>query len=209
MASHKLKLIYKSRNILLDQLEFQGYNVLDYQNFSVNEIDAMVENNQLDMKAERTTDGSVVYIKYMIDGKSLRPQSLDDLVEDLFEIENILTNKEKDMIVLVVQDEPNESITSRLRYLFDKDGYYICVRTIQRLQFNVLNHVLVPRAKILDKNENLELMKQLNVNNLKRLPEISRFDPQALALGIRPGQVVMFSRNSPTSLVAPYWRICV
>ena len=209
MASHKLKLIHKSRNILLDQLEFQGYNVLDYQNFSVNEIDAMVENNQLDMKAERTTDGSVVYVKYMIDGKSLRPQSLDDLVEDLFEIENILTNKEKDMIVLVVQDEPNESITSRLRYLFDKDGYYICVRTIQRLQFNVLNHVLVPRAKILDKNENLELMKQLNVNNLKRLPEISRFDPQALALGIRPGQVVMFSRNSPTSLVAPYWRICV
>ena len=209
MASHKLKLIHKSRNILLDQLEYQGYNVLDYQNFSVNEIDAMVENNQLDMKAERTSDGSVVYVKYMIDGKSLRPQSLDDLVEDLFEIENILTNKEKDMIVLVVQDEPNESITSRLRYLFDKDGYYICVRTIQRLQFNVLNHVLVPRAKILDKNENLELMKQLNVNNLKRLPEISRFDPQALALGIRPGQVVMFSRNSPTSLVAPYWRICV
>ena len=209
MASHKLKLIHKSRNILLDQLEYQGYSVLDYQNFSVNEIDAMVENNQLDMKAERTSDGSVVYVKYMIDGKSLRPQSLDDLVEDLFEIENILTNKEKDMIVLVVQDEPNESIISRLRYLFDKDGYYICVRTIQRLQFNVLNHVLVPRAKILDKNENLELMKQLNVNNLKRLPEISRFDPQALALGIRPGQVVMFSRNSPTSLVAPYWRICV
>lgn len=112
MASHKLKLIYKSRNILLDQLEFQGYNVLDYQNFSVNEIDAMVENNQLDMKAERESDGSIVYVKYMIDGKSLRPQSLDDLVEDLFEIENILTNKEKDMIVLVVQDEPNESITS-------------------------------------------------------------------------------------------------
>lgn len=209
MASHKLKLIYKSRNILLDQLEFQGYNVLDYQNFSVNEIDAMVENNQLDMKAERESDGSIVYVKYMIDGKSLRPQSLDDLVEDLFEIENILTNKEKDMIVLVVQDEPNESITSRLRYLFDKDGYYICVRTIQRLQFNILNHVLVPRAKILDKTENVELMKQLNLNNLRKLPEISRFDPQALALGIRPGQVVMFSRNSPTSLVAPYWRICV
>lgn len=209
MASHKLKLIYKSRNILLDQLEFQGYNVLDYQNFSVNEIDAMVENNQLDMKAERESDGSIVYVKYMIDGKSLRPQSLDDLVEDLFEIENILTNKEKDMIVLVVQDEPNESITSRLRYLFDKDGYYICVRTIQRLQFNVLNHVLVPQAKILDKNETLDLMKQLNLNNLRKLPEISRFDPQALALGIRPEQVVMFSRNSPTSLVAPYWRICV
>jgi DNA-directed RNA polymerase subunit H len=209
MASYKLKQLHKSRNILLDQLQTQGYTVSGYQNFSIHEIDAMMENHQLDMKAQRESDGSVVYVKYIIDGKPLRPQTLDDLVEDLFDVEMILTDKQKDAIVLVTQDEPNESILSKLKYLFDKDGYFICVRTMDRLQFNVLNHVLVPEAVILTEMETAELMKTLNLNNLRKLPEISRFDPQALALGVRPGKVMKFYRNSPTSLVAPYWRICV
>lgn len=209
MASYKLKQLHKSRNVLLDQLQTQGYAVSGYQNFSIHEIDAMMENHQLDMKAQRESDGSVVYVKYIIDGKPLRPQTLDDLVEDLFDVEMILTDKQKDAIVLVTQDEPNESILSKLKYLFDKDGYFICVRTMNRLQFNVLNHVLVPEAVILTEMETAELMKTLNLNNLRKLPEISRFDPQALALGVRPGKVMKFYRNSPTSLVAPYWRICV
>ena len=209
MASYKLKQLHKSRNVLLDQLQTQGYAVSGYQNFSIHEIDAMMENHQLDMKAQRESDGSVVYVKYIIDGKPLRPQTLDDLVEDLFDVEMILTDKQKDEIVLVTQDEPNESILSKLKYLFDKDGYFICVRTMNRLQFNVLNHVLVPEAVILTEMETAELMKTLNLNNLRKLPEISRFDPQALALGVRPGKVMKFYRNSPTSLVAPYWRICV
>ena len=42
-----------------------------------------------------------------------------------------------------------------------------------------------------------------------QLPEISRFDPQALALCIRPGDVCKFIRNSSTALEYNYYRICV
>ena len=39
--------------------------------------------------------------------------------------------------------------------------------------------------------------------------EISRFDPAALAIGIRPSQVCEIIRKSPTSINSKYWRICV
>ena len=42
-----------------------------------------------------------------------------------------------------------------------------------------------------------------------QLPEISRFDPQALAMCMRPGQVCKFERESSTALFYNYFRICV
>lgn len=209
MSSNNVLKIYNSRNVLIDQLKVQGFEVDDYGNFSINEIDAMMEKNQLDMIASRNTDGALVYVKYFLVGKQLRPQVLDDLVEDLFEVESILKDKKKDMIVLVTQEEPNASLLARMEYLFDKEGYYIVIRTITRLQFNVLEHFLVPSGKILSPEEVEELRIKLNLKELHRLPEISRFDQQALSLGLRPGQVVKFNRKSPTALVASYWRICV
>ena len=208
MSSNKVLKIYKSRNVLIEQLKAQGFEVDDYGNFSINEIDAMVQNKQLDMFAMRESDGAQVYVKYLLDAK-LRPQILDDLVEDLYEVEAVLKDRTKDMIVLVINEEPNASLQSRLEYMFDKEGYYIVMNTVARLQFNVLEHVLVPSARILTTAEVEDLKLKLNLKELSRLPEISRFDPQALAMGIRPGQVVKFDRKSPTALVAPYWRICV
>ena len=42
-----------------------------------------------------------------------------------------------------------------------------------------------------------------------QLPEISRFDPQALAMCLRPGQICKFERDSATALKYEYYRICV
>ena len=47
--SSRIISIYNSRNTILNQLMKQGYNVDDYLNFSMNEIDAMLSNSQLDM----------------------------------------------------------------------------------------------------------------------------------------------------------------
>ena len=47
--SSRIISIYKSRHTILEQLQKQGYNIDDYQNFSMNEIDSMLSNSQLDM----------------------------------------------------------------------------------------------------------------------------------------------------------------
>jgi DNA-directed RNA polymerase subunit H (RpoH/RPB5) len=54
-----------------------------------------------------------------------------------------------------------------------------------------------------------EMKKKYNLESLSKLPEISRYDPQALAVMLRPGQVVEFTRSSFTALESKYYRICI
>ena len=44
--------IFTSRQIILELMGKQGYNINDYANFSVNEVNSMKQNNQLDMLLE-------------------------------------------------------------------------------------------------------------------------------------------------------------
>ena len=45
--------IFKSRQIILELMEKQNYNVNDYKNFTIMEVNAMKQNNQLDMLLEK------------------------------------------------------------------------------------------------------------------------------------------------------------
>jgi DNA-directed RNA polymerase subunit H (RpoH/RPB5) len=206
-TSNRILSIYKSRNTLLEQLNYQDYNVYEYNEFSINEIDAMHNNEQLDMLINHDTNNKKVYIKYYFTSKQIKPQNLDDIIEDLFTIENVLTKD--DTLIVVIEDEPNDTIIAKLKYLYDHDGIFVVIHNIKRLQFNILEHALVPNCVILENDEIKELQQKFNINNLKQLPEISRFDPQALAICLRPGQVCKFERNSATALTYNYYRICI
>jgi DNA polymerase III delta prime subunit len=51
--------IYNSRKIILELMEKQGYNVEDYANFSVNEVNTMKQNNQLDILLEKKNPDAI------------------------------------------------------------------------------------------------------------------------------------------------------
>ena len=48
--------VYKSRITILELMEKQGYNITDYEGFSINEVNTMKTNNQLDMILEKSTN---------------------------------------------------------------------------------------------------------------------------------------------------------
>tara|TARA_B100000424_G_C22918356_1_gene488611 strand:+ start:41 stop:664 length:624 start_codon:yes stop_codon:yes gene_type:complete len=198
--------VYKSRNNILDILKLQGYDVSDYETFSINEIDAMLINNQLDMLVENNETKQKTYIKYY-SSKQIRPNILDEIIEDLYFIENVL--EKKDNLIIITEDEPNDSILTKVRYLFDHDGIYVVIHNIKRLQYNMLNHSLVPKCNVLNNTEKSEFLKKFNIKGNEQLPEISRFDPQALVMCIRPGDITKFTRKSITSLESDYYRVCV
>ena len=52
-------------------------------------------------------------------------------------------------------------------------------------------------------------MKKYSLKDVKQLPEISRFDPQALAMCLRPGQICSLNRDSVTALNYKYYRYCI
>jgi DNA-directed RNA polymerase I, II, and III subunit RPABC1 len=208
--SNRIISIYKARTVILEQLESRGYQVKDYMRFSINEVDAMFTNSQLDMLIVHE-NGSKAYIKFYFTlkqtTKQIRPQTLDDIIQDLYEIDDVLTKN--DTLIIIIDDEPNDTILAKLKYLYDHDGIFVIIHNIKRLQTNILTHQLVPFMTILSEEEKEQLMKDLNIQDGSQFPEISRFDPQALAVGVRPGQVCSIQRNSVTAMTYNYYRICV
>ena len=206
-SSNRILNIYKSRVTILNFMERLNYVTTDYNTFSINQIDIMRANSQLDMLLNHAVEPKKVYIKYYILNKQIRPQTLDTMIEDLYEIEKMLTPR--DTLCIIIDEEPNERILSSITYLYENTGIFVVIHNIKRLQFNLLEHTLVPSIKILNELEIEEMKKKYNLESLSKLPEISRYDPQALAVMLRPGQVVEFTRSSFTALESKYYRICI
>ena len=206
-SNNRVLRIYKSRATILQLMKSQGYNINDYSEFSINEIDTMYSNKQLDMLVTNENTGQKTYVKYYLDSKQIRPANLDEVIEDLFLVETILTKN--DNLVVIVDGEPNETIISKMNYLYDHDGIFVVIHNLSRLQFNILEHTLVPPAKVLSEGETDIIIKKYNLKDTTQLPEISRFDPQAMALSMRPGQVCEFERDSSTAMKYKYYRTCV
>ena len=209
--SSKILAIYRSRQVMLELLETQGYTVSDYSDFNINEIDAMYNNSQLDMLLTTEAGDKKVYVKYYFaakqTAKQIRPANLRDIVEDLYEIESVLTKN--DTLIIVIDDEPNDTIIAEQKYLFNTSGVFVVIHNIKRLQYNILKHKLVPPMKVMEDKDVEDLKKKYNLKSTEQLPEISRFDPQALAMCIRPGQVAEIDRDSATALNYKYYRVCV
>lgn len=210
ISSSLISSIYKSRQIMVDLLTKQGYNTEDYANFSINEVNTMTQNKQLDMLVEKPTlpDSPTLkmYIRYYL-GSSLKQQTVQEIIDDLFNLEQILTKK--DILYIIVKDDMNETLTNLIKHIWEQDGIYIIVQSLKRLQFNLLDHSLVPPHRILN-NVELELVKKkYNVSDIFMLPEISRFDPVAQVIFVRPGEVVEIKRPSKTAIESLYYRVCV
>jgi DNA-directed RNA polymerase subunit H (RpoH/RPB5) len=204
--------VYKSRSIILEQLQLQGYDVGDYSGFSVNEVNTMKTNNQLDMILEKldedptTKTKGKIYIRYYL-AKALRPANLQEMIDDLFNVEEVL--KKTDTLLIVVKDEVNDTLINTLKHIWEQDKIFIIIQSLKRLQFNLLNHVLVPPHRILSIPETIQIRSRYNIMSDGQFPDISRFDPVAQAIGIRPGQVCEIIRPSKTAISAPYYRICM
>ena len=211
-SSAIISTVYTSRNIILDLMGKQGYNIEDYANFSVNEVNSMKQNNQLDMLLEKKEENPVtkrknkIYIRYYL-GKTIRPSNLQEMIDDLFNLEEIL--KKDDTLFIIIKDEINETLTNELKHIWESDGIFIVIENIKRLQFNILDHELVPEHTILPESEVVNIMKKYNITDKIQFPDISRFDPVARAIGLRPGQLCHIVRPSKTAIEADYYRICI
>lgn len=204
--------IYNSRKNVLELMQKQGYNVDDYSNFSINEVNSMKQNNQLDMLLEKkeedvdTKRKSKTYIRFYL-SKMIRPNNVDEMIDDLFNTEEVLTKD--DTLFIIIKDDMNETLTNKLIHLWETDGIYIVMISIKRLQFNILKHKLVPEHIILNNTEIIDIMKKYNITDKVQFPDISRFDPVAQAIGIRPDQVCKIIRSSKTAITTNYYRICM
>ena len=209
--SQTISKIYSSRKIILDLAKERGFDVSDYEDFTINEIQVLTTNKQLDMILEKE-DGTKMYFKYHLGGANsgftkLRGPHILDYVEDLYEVEELLSKN--DNLVIVTKDSPNPALKNLLKMQFTQKDYYVNVYNIHNYLYNILKNKLVPKHEIINENRKKEIAEEYNIVSESQWPEISRFDPAAMAIGLRPGQVVEITRKSPTALDTKYYRLCV
>ena len=148
----------------------------------------------------------LIYVKYHITGK-LRDNHINDYIDDLFNIEEIL--EKKDELLIIIKDQNiNDTLEEFMRLTYIKYGIFINIIKMKMFMFNILDHSMVPEHKILNDKEKKDIYEKYNIINDSELPEISRFDPVAKALGIRPGQLCEITRSSKTSVTSKYYRLC-
>jgi DNA-directed RNA polymerase subunit H len=205
--------IFNSRKTILELMEKQGYNTNDYSNFSINEVNSMKQNNQLDMLLETSDDNVTdintkkkIYIRFYL---TVRPtaKNIQEMIDDLFILTETL--KKSDTLFIIIKDEPNEPLINEIKHIWESEGIFIVVESIKRLQFNILQHTLVPSHRVLTELEVSDVMKKYNIIDREQFPDISRFDPVARVIGLRPGQVCHIKRASKSAIETDYYRVCV
>ena len=73
---------------------------------------------------------------------------------------------------------------------------------------SILDHVFVPKARILSKEEVEELLKKYKITK-GMLPKILETDPVVVELGAKKGDVIEFIRNSPIAGKSIYYRVVI
>jgi DNA-directed RNA polymerase subunit H (RpoH/RPB5) len=197
--------IYKSRKNILDILKQRGFDVSNYEDSSITEVHTMFQQEQLDMLVKNDDKEKKAYIKYHL-AKTIRPTNIYEYVEDLFNIDDVLGKN--DDLIIISKEPANETMVKFLQQLWNEDGVFVTIIGLKHLQFNILRHSLVPSHRVLDDDEAEEVYNKYNITDKSQLPDISRFSPVALAIGIRPGELCEIIRPSKTAITSKFYRIC-
>lgn len=199
--------LYKSRLTIIKQLKYQGYDTSNYENFGINEVNIMNANEQLDMLFTKTGTEIKTYIKYHDMNKTLSSKNIREYIDDLFELDAVLTLK--DTLTIIIRDNPNDTMKKTLKNIWEQDKVFIIIMNIKALQYNILNHDLVPPHRVLNKTEEEEFKEKYNIVDDKHIPDISRFGPVAQAIGMRPNEICHIIRPSKTAISSNFYRICL
>ena len=195
--------VYQSRKNIIKYLELEGYDCSDFNNFTLNDIHTMINTKQLDILCEKDNK---ILVKYHLEN-TLRANVLYEYIEEFYNVDNVLNKN--DNFVIVLYDKPNDTLIQLLKSIWEQDGIFITIFSIKNTLFNILDHVMVPKHRKLKQEEKKNIMMKFNITNEVEIPEISRFDPVAIILFLRPGELCEITRYNKTYIQNIFYIICI
>jgi DNA-directed RNA polymerase subunit H (RpoH/RPB5) len=205
-----IKQLYNGRKTVISYLKNNDYDCSDYETFCFEEINIMKDTDNLSFTVENSL-GEKCYVKYEIDTtfkhNVLKKNSIVSLKTKIFDGDDPILTK-KDTLCIVTTNYSEDSVHSIIKHSWETEGIFIVLFNLAHLQINILQHSYVPKHTKLTDEEAQEFYKKYNVNETQ-IPEISRFDPVARALCLRPKQICKITRFDKISYKNDYYRICV
>lgn len=196
-------MIFKARRTLCNHLEERGYDVSLYNKFNLNDISILQDKDELDMEV-KNDDGHIIRVLFSVN-KTLRVKNISEIIEE----EYASNLKPDDDLIFIVKDDMNQTMRDYVKNLYYSEKQFVTLFYLPVLQFNILEHNFVPKHIVLSSEQKESVYKQYNIQDDEMLPEISRFDPVAMVIGLRPGQLCRIVRTSKTAIQSDYYRICV
>lgn len=206
--------VFISRKIILEMLEYRGYDASIYEQFTKEEIKVLMNNSKLNMFVEHKTQDRTLLIHYFAltdNATSIKTQQIKSVLETL----NVESNKSvikdnTDTVILVFPTAITDTLKKLGTEFYDTTGIYIQMYDIKDLMFNILKHDLVPLHIIITDEEytrDVKIPYKITKPNL--LPIIPRTDKVAMFIGMRPKEVCRIIRPSKTAgLFSNYFRYC-
>lgn len=205
-----IKQIYNSRLNMIEYLKDMGFNCSDFENFSIEEIEVMKNHNQLNFKVDKET-GESCFVMYKLDSNlkqnMVKKNNVETFINEIFE-ENVNIGQ-NDTLVIITTEYAQDSIHKIIKNIWETEKKYVVIMSLANLQMNILKHTFVPKHIKLTQEEKAEFYKKYNVQDDSQLPEISRFDPVAKIIFLRPGDVCKIIRYDKISFTNDFYRICV
>ena len=208
--------IYKSRKIILEMLKLRGSDISVYENQTKEELNILYQqhgnksNNEmdtLDILVSKTDDDSKIMIKYLTNTK-VRNQNIINCIDEIYESKLI---ENKDVLVIITKDKVNYqgSLEEYINRIYLKDKIFCQILCLSNLLFNITEHELVPKYRIMSHDEKEQLIKKLYLENENQLPFILITDPVAQFYGVKLGEVCEIEYNNHTNGKNKFYRLCV
>lgn len=213
--------IFRSREVILDMVNRRGYDISDYQQYSLEDMTNM--NNSLtivsktqkypptpfDMVCKHKTEDKYMHVRYFFNAK-LKVQNIETIIKNMIESESF--NTDNDEVICITNDKiSNESMfDNQLDGLFKKmeNSYYTQIFQMNKLIINIMQHELVPEHIIIKNDEKQKLLERFDIASFSQLPIILKSDPVAKFIGMRRGDICKIIRPSETSGRYETYRYC-
>uniref|UniRef100_A0A6C0L1X7 RNA polymerase subunit H/Rpb5 C-terminal domain-containing protein n=1 Tax=viral metagenome TaxID=1070528 RepID=A0A6C0L1X7_9ZZZZ len=210
---HLTTLVDESRPILIKMLEKRGFDVSKLKTFSPNtRIDNL---DSMSIKTCGVKDNNqIVQVHYEIVSSRTNHKKLTKIIEDIVNKLNE-TDRKKDLtLIFIVRDCMTPSVKEAVRNLQNKYNIFIQIFPIRSLTYDVTKHSVVPEHIRIPIN-NFEdfgvsdFLDSLHIPSLEKLPIILDNDPQAMFIGLRPGELCKIVRPSLSAGVHIAYRYCL
>jgi DNA-directed RNA polymerase I, II, and III subunit RPABC1 len=117
-----------------------------------------------------------------------------------------LSNKDNTLYILIIADKISQSNVKSINDL----NLTMQIFNIKELQFNITKHVLVPKHEIVrDPQEIKTLLEVYSLKSKFQLPLILKADPISRYFGLKNGDIIKVTRNSPSSGEYIVYRCCM
>lgn len=205
--------IYNSRFYILKMLKIRGYDVSSYENQTKEELNILYQNHNkkitydidtLDIHIKTNDDKSNIMVKYIL-VERCRAKNLEKVIDTLFE--DFLDNN--DVCIIITKDKVTYkgTLETYINKIFNEDKKFAQVFHIQNFLYDITEHILCPKYKILNKDETDKVLKKYN-SDISSIPDIYVNDALGSIYGIRIGQMIEIEYPSQTAGIYKSYRVC-